>query len=423
MHKFLKLIFKSLVFGEIILIGGSKAFKNLIHNELFIRFYLTKNKVMLRFSSSSSRRLLDLFEQKKYDQVISYSEKLDQSQLNPRDLKVISKSHLNLNNFLEHNRLNQQILELRSNLTTTDIISQLVVSKTSHISHRYSSQRYGGYGNLGIITHLVDNVPKYITKIKDMSNQRSDLHIEEFFYRKLLLMYPNLTKYTPSFLDYIEFNQGRVSAITIEYIDGRHATLDDFDLLFDFQMSLMDIKIDPLLDDSFKEINLSRKYVYSSRNYWQFILWKIKHKLNEHAPHTFDTDLVWLTRLLQTKKLHKRMANNELFALQHHDFWSENIIINSNTKIAVAIDWGSIGISLYGNDLVHFLITQESPLKEIYSRVIQPLCMKKPNLKTELGTALILDALHKKITLNVEILDFIEDFKQAMVYLKTPKGN
>lgn len=424
MHKILKLKFKSLIFIEFILIGGSKAFKNLINYELLMRFSLTKNKVMLRFSSTSSRRLLELFEQKDYTQLISYSEKLDQSDLSSRELKMISSSHLILNNFSEHNRLCQQILEFKTSITITEIIKQIVVSKNPHnITHEYSSTRYGGYSNLGIITHLVEEVPKYITKFKDMSNQRSDLHIEEFFYRKLLLMYPHLTKYTPSFIDYIKFHEGKVSAITLEYIDGRHATLDDFDLLFDFQIRLMDIEIEPLLDGSFKEINLSRKYIYSSRNYWQYILWQIKHKLNEHASNTYDTELLWIAGFMETKKFYKRMANNELFALQHHNFSSKNIIINTNTKAAVVIDWGSIWISLYGNDLVQFLLYHGSPLEAIYAKVIQPLCMTRPNQKAELGTALILDTLHKKILVNAEILDFIEDFKQAMVYLKTLEIN
>ena len=417
--KFQLLKYKLMTLIEILSTAGFIANRNFFHEEYWTRFFLTKNKLRSFWRSSISRELYILFLNGYYNQVIDLSKEIDVSKLSPMDLKIVSKSYLMLEQFNEHNKINLQIFEMRLNLSLSDIIKQFLVSNKPKIEHRYSTQQYGGMGNLGIITHLINGSPKYITKIKDMSNQKSNLHIEEFFYTQLLKDYPILKQYTPDFLDYKDFKKEKISAITIQYIAGRHPGIEDLDLLFDLQVNLLELNVSRYVNKPVREISIRNKLLYSTKSYWQLVIGKIEQKLNEHPNYSFEDELKWLRHCFLTKNIRKRMSNVELYALQHDDFGAGNIIINEKTNSAIAIDWGGIGISLYGTDLVHFLLAQGVPLKDICLKVINPLCMKRPHLKKELGTALILVALLKKVGPKIEILDFIEDFNQAIIYLRT----
>ena len=416
--KFQLLKYKLMILIEILFTGGFISNRKFFREEYWARFFHVKNKLSSFWGSSISRELNRLFLHSKHDEVTEFSKEIATSKLSPKDLKVISKSHLRLKHFNEHNQLNLQILGMRLNLTLPDIIKQLSVSNNPKVEHTYYSQRYGGIGNLGIIKHFIDGSPKYITKIKDMSNQKSDLSIEEFFYKQLLKDYPRLKENTPNFLDYKDFKKGEISAITIQYIAGRHARIEDLDLLFKLQKNLLEINVSNYISKPVREITIRNKLLYSTKSYWQFMLWKVEQKLNEHSSQSFEDDLKWLRDCFITKNTRKQMSNIELYALQHLDFGAGNIIIDEEINSAIAIDWGSIGISLYGNDLMRFLLTQGVPLKDIYLKVINPLCMKRPHLKKELGSVLIVDALYKKITRKSVTVDFVEDFNQAIIYLK-----
>jgi hypothetical protein len=408
---------KLLILVDILKNSKLKLAKNLFHHELWNRFLIGKERVINSIFSSGHSSIYKYYRDQNYEMVVKIISSLDESKLNSSMLKILAISNLALGNHEEHSRILQLAFEKRTKMSLSDFINQLSISNNNNISSSYAVG-VGGAENLGVIIHFRNNKPIYLTKIKDMSHQGNKIHTERFFYEDLCSLYPSLVTFTPKFIDYLELKKPNVSAITIEYIQGHNSTLEDFTILLDVQKKLMSLDIQPLLINSQIMINLSRRYLYTSINFWKFLINNIESSLNYSLESKPVSNVRLLREIFIKSKFYKSFDTDILYVIQHLDFAGGNIIINENKNSAFVIDWGRISIALRGFDLILLAFINEFSIKQVYNEIISPICLEYPDYQRQIASGLIMEFIFRKTFTENRTNLFEEDLEEAINYLK-----
>jgi thiamine kinase-like enzyme len=406
-----------LILVDILRNSKLKLARNLFHHELWIRFLVRKDIVINSIFSLGYSSIYRYYRDQDYEMVVKIISSLDESKLNSSMLKILAKSNMQLENHDEHRRLLQIALEKRIKMTLSDLINLLSISKNNNLSSKYS-KGLGGMSNLGIIIHFRDNNPVYLTKIKDMSYQGNKIRTEQFFYEELRSLHPSLITYTPKYIDYLELKKLNVSAITIEYIHGRHATIDDLPLLIEIQNELMSVDVHPLLSNSQIQLKLTPMYFYTSKHFWTFVIERIAYSFDSLITPTTASNISLLQEIFIKSKFYKTFYSKDLYVLQHGDFVTGNIVVDEHANKAVVIDWGQVSIALRGNDLIRFAASHDFSLKQAYEQVIAPICFEHPDHQKQIASGLIMEFILSRTYGSIELVTFKKDIEQAIIYLK-----
>ena len=416
MNKNNHIILKFLILFDILKNSKLKLAKNLFHYELWNRFLVRKdmviNSILLRGRSSIYRYYRD----RDYEMIVKTFSSLDESKLNTSMLKILATANSALGKHEEHKKLLQIALEKRIKMSLSDFIKQLSISKTNNIASSYA-KGLGGAMNLGIITHFRDNHPVYLTKIKDMSHQSNKINTERYLYLELSSLYPSLIKFKPKYIDYLVLKKYKVSAITLEYIHCRHATIDDLPLLMEMQKELMSVDVQPLVSNYQIELKLTPMYLYTSKHFWLFVVERIAHSFDSLIIAQVSSNISLLREILIKSKFYKTFYSKNLYVIQHGDFSPYNILINEDANKAVVIDWGQASIALRGKDLILFTAGHFS-LKQAYEQVIAPICLEHPDHQKQIASGLIMEFMLLRTYGSIELVTFKKDIEQAIIYLK-----
>jgi hypothetical protein len=416
--KNLKLILlKLLVLLDILRIEKLKILINLLQHGLMRRFWVSKNRLFLSLFSRRYKSIYQSIYNNDYQKALQIAASFDESKLDSNVLIVIAKVNLRLGHLDEYNRLLQLTLERRTRMSLNELLSRLSISQDSTITSQFSSNSHVGRRNLGIIIHFRNNQPVYLTKFKDMSLQSNKIHVEHSFYLEVLKKYPALRPYAPTFIEYLDFNDLNVSAITIEYIQGRHPTLEDLPLLLDFQHQLQKIDLNSIVLNFKGQIQLSSASTYKSKYYWRYKIERISQILKD-TDDSSQKNITELHRIFSKKRIDRSLRDENLYTAQHNDFHASNIIIDESNNRVVVIDWSNISISPIGRDWFAFLHETKCTLNQAYDWIIRPLSLEKSPHTKELASALILDFLHDLAVNSKNILLVQKELDQAVTILK-----
>ena len=416
MNKNKSIFLNLLILFDILKNSKLKLAKNLFHHELWCRFLVRKGMVTNTIFFWGSNSIYRYYRNQDFEMIVKTFSSWDESKLNTSMLRILATANFALGNLEEHRRILQIAFEKRIKMSPSDFIKQLSITENIDISSSYVLG-LGGAMNLGIITHLRDNHPVYLTKIKDMAHQSNKIHTERFFYEELRSLYPSLITFTPKYIDYIEFKKNNVSAITIEYIRNRHATIDDLPLLIEIQKELMSLDVQPLVSNSQIELKLTPMYLYTSKHFWTFVVERIAHSFNSLIIQQVSSNISLLREILIKSKFYNTFYSKDLYVIQHGDFSAVNIIINEDANEAVVIDWGAVLIALRGLDLIRFVAGHFS-LKQAYEQVITPICLEHPDHQKQIASGLIMEFMLLRTYGSIELVTFKKDIEQAIIYLK-----
>jgi thiamine kinase-like enzyme len=174
----------------------------------------------------------------------------------------------------------------------------------------------------------------YITKIKSsLANQK-----EQFFYQTLLKSLGPLQQHIPKLNALHRLNGS--SLLTLEYVHGRPAQLDDLDKLLEIQEKFYKIS------STIKQLQ-SILIIPGYNGIPNYLSFKSFTKLSKE-------DRSVIHKLLFKLKIVSTLNETNDFVFQHMDFGANNIKISDTNEIYV-YDWDSYLLALPGHDLLTFL--------------------------------------------------------------------
>ena len=393
-----------------------------VRHSLFARIKRFSSSIVSITTPRLAKEIEFFFKNKNFTKVTELYEQNSVAKISPDILKMVAKSYKRLERFNKHTALLTLVLEQSAQLSVDEIVaiskrnldnSNLIVSSFEIINSK------GGEANLGIIYHRINDKIIYVTKIKDMKN--SFVHVEKHFYIDLLKRHSLLDNHSPKFIDYLDVPNSNLSLLTMEFIDGNPASINDWDKIEEFQSNLSKINYE---NNSSKYLDRSIliRNSYSIKLEYIDAIERIERFLKERYPSDliYD-DIKYLKSVILDKQHIKALLNKNHFVLQHRDFNPTNVLINKMTGNPIAIDWSSVRFDLIGMDLVLISIFFGLSYNEVTNKVIQKLKIHIPNTYIEVGTYLTIYYIaHKTKVVNIlpDIDLSFEEWDDAISFIR-----
>lgn len=252
-----------------------------------------------------------------------------------------------------------------------DEIKEIIKKQISGGDLKSSYEIIGGKNNYGVFVHEQKGQKRLFTKI---SENKTSIQNEEFFYAKITVKHPKLKRIAPKYVDCITIDG--MQYMTLEYIKGRHPTRSHVESVINAARQISSIKVSALEKLGFQQQR--RSFTLTSR-LWsavQFftqihrkhrnvqLLKSLRKQLRKSSAPAKATKIVdRLEKFVLGNELYKYM-NPSHYTLLHGDLDPTNILIDSKGKVKI-VDWASITHGPSFLDQARFICTAVIPFERV----------------------------------------------------------
>lgn len=349
-------------------------------------FIIIMNKLEIISHSKEYRENLNLFNKRKYIELIKSSKLLEETEeLDSAFYQRLAIAYLELDYEEQANITMKKSLKLFTNKDLNLFIKEIqdLIFNKSKIKSKYIY--LGGYSNLGAIIHtdIKNSKVEYITKVsKKYTNKIYNIEKEIIFNDIIRSKIPLLQKITPELIFHSDYKYKKLKIMTFEK-KGENLRADsnvEFNKVIELNNSINDsINYDEayrLLKKNKSEKHLKNCIeIHNKSTHLKIHDDMIKKiSINDKNKETINKiDEVY--ELIIDYKIYNEVRPDRDYVFCHGDFGPHNITYDKNSNKYFVIDWETYGFNLKGHDIASYLVESDiefTTIKQEYLPKIFP---------------------------------------------------